>query len=90
VDLFFGTGIWTQGLHLKPLHQSFFSDGFFQDRVLWTVCPGWLQTLILLIQSPVSGWITFFCVFFGGVFWGFFLTVLGFKLRLSCLPRQVL
>jgi hypothetical protein len=29
--LFFcGTGVWTQGLHLEPLHQPFFVMGFFK------------------------------------------------------------
>jgi hypothetical protein len=32
----------------------FFVKGFFQDRVSWTICPGLLQTTILL--SPAS-WI---------------------------------
>jgi hypothetical protein len=25
-----GTGVWTQGLHLKPLHQPFFVKAFFE------------------------------------------------------------
>jgi hypothetical protein len=29
----------------------FFIDGCFQDRVSWTVCPGWLRTLIFLISA---------------------------------------
>jgi hypothetical protein len=29
--LFFGsTEVWTQGLHLEPLHQPFFVKGFFK------------------------------------------------------------
>jgi hypothetical protein len=28
-----------------------FYDGFFQDRVLQTICLGWLQTAILLISD---------------------------------------
>jgi hypothetical protein len=28
-----------------------FCDGFFQDRVSWTVCLGWLWTMILLISA---------------------------------------
>jgi hypothetical protein len=43
-----GTGVWTQGLHLEPLHQPFFVMGFVQDRVVWTICLGWPQTMILL------------------------------------------
>jgi hypothetical protein len=30
---------------------SFFVMGFFQDRVLRTICPGWLLTTILLISA---------------------------------------
>jgi hypothetical protein len=26
-------------------------DGFFQERVSWTICPGWLRTTILLISA---------------------------------------
>jgi hypothetical protein len=28
-----------------------FCDGYFQDRVLRSTCPGWLWTLILLISA---------------------------------------
>jgi hypothetical protein len=42
---------------------ALFCEGgfFFWDRVLWTVCPGWLQTTILLISASarvidVSHW----------------------------------
>jgi hypothetical protein len=27
---FCGAGVWTQGLHLEPLHQLFFVQGFFK------------------------------------------------------------
>jgi hypothetical protein len=38
----FSMGVWTQGLHLEPLHQPFFVFFFFfWDRVSWTICPGW-------------------------------------------------
>jgi hypothetical protein len=47
---FCGTGLWTQGLHLEPLHKPFFVI-FFWDRVCWTICPGWLRTMILLISA---------------------------------------
>jgi hypothetical protein len=30
---------------------SFFLIGFFQDRISWTVCLGWLWTLLLLISA---------------------------------------
>jgi hypothetical protein len=46
-----GTGAWTQGLHPESLHQPFFVIGFFRDRVLWTICLGWLCTVILLISA---------------------------------------
>jgi hypothetical protein len=39
-------------LPLEPLHQPFyFCDEFFRERVLWTICPGWLRTVILLISA---------------------------------------
>jgi hypothetical protein len=30
---------------------ALFWDGFFWDRVSWTICPGWLWNLILLISA---------------------------------------
>jgi hypothetical protein len=30
---------------------AFCCEGCFQDRVLWTICPVWLQTEILLISA---------------------------------------
>jgi hypothetical protein len=56
--LFCGTGAWTQDLHLEPLHQSFFCDGFFQDRVSWTICLGWFPTMISLISASWEARIT--------------------------------
>jgi hypothetical protein len=54
-DFFFLiTGIWTHSLHLKPLHQCFFDGFFFLNRILWTICPGWLWTMILLISAYCS------------------------------------
>jgi hypothetical protein len=29
-NFFCGTEVWSQGLHLKPLHQSFFEMGFLK------------------------------------------------------------
>jgi hypothetical protein len=29
-SFFGGTGAWTQGLHIKPLHQPYFCEGFFK------------------------------------------------------------
>jgi hypothetical protein len=49
----FCTGVWTQGLPLKPLHQPFFfCDGFFFPEIgSWELfAPGWLWTVILLIS----------------------------------------
>jgi hypothetical protein len=57
-DFFFSfccTRAWIQGLHLEPLHQPLFCDGFFWDTVSWTICPGWLRTTILLISAS---WVT--------------------------------
>jgi hypothetical protein len=52
VGFFCSTWIWTQGLHLEPLHhQPFFVMDFIQDRVLRIIFPGWLQTMILLISA---------------------------------------
>jgi hypothetical protein len=31
---FFGTGVWTQDLHLEPLHQPFFVMGFFKTGLV--------------------------------------------------------
>jgi hypothetical protein len=28
-NIFWGTGVWTQGLHLESLHKPFFVMGFF-------------------------------------------------------------
>jgi hypothetical protein len=59
--LFCTTGAWNRGLHLEPLHQSYFCDFFFfffWDRVSWTICPGWLQTEILLISASCRARIT--------------------------------
>jgi hypothetical protein len=59
---FCGTGVWTQGLHLEPLHQPFLWFVlfclFFQDRVFWTICPGWLPAAILLISASSVARIT--------------------------------
>jgi hypothetical protein len=42
------------GLNSGPspwaIYQSFFCDRFFQDRLSWTICPGWLWTAIHLIS----------------------------------------
>jgi hypothetical protein len=53
---FSDTGAWTQGLHLKPLHQPYFV-GFFKigHRVSRTICLDRLRTSILLISAS---WVT--------------------------------
>jgi hypothetical protein len=51
IYLFGGTGIWTQGLHLKSLYQPFFVKGYFKKGSRGTICLGWLQTVILLISA---------------------------------------
>jgi hypothetical protein len=42
-------------LELKAYNTSHssspFCDGFFRDRVLRTICPGWLRTTVLLISA---------------------------------------
>jgi hypothetical protein len=48
---FCSAGAWIQGLHLDPLHQPYFCDGLFWDRVSRAICLGWLQTEILLISA---------------------------------------
>jgi hypothetical protein len=50
--------VWTQGLHFEPLHQPFFCDGVFRDRVYWTICLGWLWTAVLLIAASLVARIT--------------------------------
>jgi hypothetical protein len=54
-----GTRVWTQSLTLarqvllplEPLRHPFFCDGFFPDRVLWTIYLCWFRTAILLISA---------------------------------------
>jgi hypothetical protein len=53
-----GTGIWTQGFklgkqaryHLNHNSAPFFL-GYFGDRVSWTICLGWPQTVMILISA---------------------------------------
>jgi hypothetical protein len=46
-----GTGAWTQGLHLEPLHQPYFCEGFFEIGSHELFPRGWLRTAILLISA---------------------------------------
>jgi hypothetical protein len=52
---FFSTGAWIEyywvGLHFESPHQLSFMMGFFQGSVSWTICLGWVQTVILLISA---------------------------------------
>jgi hypothetical protein len=52
---FCSTGIWSQDLHLKPLHQHFFVIGVFKIGFHELFVPDWLQTAILLISVS---WVT--------------------------------
>jgi hypothetical protein len=45
------------GLHLEPLHQPFLCR-YFWGRVSRTICPGWIQTAILLTYASWLGRIT--------------------------------
>jgi hypothetical protein len=50
--LFFAVlGFEHRTYNFEPLHQAIFCDGFFRDRVSRTICPGWLQTAILLTSA---------------------------------------
>jgi hypothetical protein len=40
------------GRHYHLSHSALpFCVWYFQDRVSWTICPGWSQTLILLVSA---------------------------------------
>jgi hypothetical protein len=39
-----------------PSAPPFFCEGFFWDRVSWTICPGWLWNSILLDLCLLSSW----------------------------------
>jgi hypothetical protein len=42
--------LWYWGLNSRPspwaIPPALFCDGSFQDRVSWTICLGWLRTMI--------------------------------------------
>jgi hypothetical protein len=70
--LFFSFAIWD--LNSGPTCQATLPDlfcyGFFWDRVLWTVCPGWPRTTILLISVSwiariigINQWCPARCIF---------------------------
>jgi hypothetical protein len=58
VPFFCDTGVWTQGLHLEPLQQSFFVKRFFETGSHKLFARGWLQTMILLISASWEARIT--------------------------------
>jgi hypothetical protein len=47
--------LWYWGLNSEPspliTPLALFCEGFFRDTVSQTICPDWLQTLILLIPA---------------------------------------
>jgi hypothetical protein len=43
---------------LSPLHQPYFCEGFFKIGSHRTICPGWLQIVILLISVSLVARIT--------------------------------
>jgi hypothetical protein len=43
-------GLKLRAFTLRHSISPIFCDGFFRDRVSGTICPGWLQTSILLIS----------------------------------------
>jgi hypothetical protein len=49
--LFAVLGFELRAFSLSHSTSPFFCDGCLQDRVSWTVCPGWLWTMILLISA---------------------------------------
>jgi hypothetical protein len=51
IYIFCNTGVWTQSLHVKHLHQPFFVMDFFEMEVSQTTCLAWHQTSILLISA---------------------------------------
>jgi hypothetical protein len=46
--------VWTQSLHLEPLHQPFFVKGVFKIGSYKLFAQGWLWTAILLISAVWS------------------------------------
>jgi hypothetical protein len=53
IIIFFFAVLWLElrTYILSHSNSPFFCDGFFQDRVSWTVCLGWLRTVMLLISA---------------------------------------
>jgi hypothetical protein len=43
--------LWCWGLNLGATPWALFCVRYFQNRVLWTICLGWVWTMILLISA---------------------------------------
>jgi hypothetical protein len=81
--------------HTHIFFLPFFCDGLFRDRVSRTICLGWLWTAILLFSATwvaritgMSHWHLAWCINLHPQISSlslFFLVVLGFELRVSCL-----
>jgi hypothetical protein len=58
-----GTSVWTQSLHLEPLHQPFYVINFFRDRVSQTICLGgfepWCSWSLVVPSSLMTSWLVF-------------------------------
>jgi hypothetical protein len=50
-SLFVVLGLELRAFTLSHSTSPIFVKGFFQDRVLQTIFPGWFQTMILLISA---------------------------------------
>jgi hypothetical protein len=57
-SFFCGTGVWTQGfvlakqvLYYLSHASSPFCSGYFEDRIFWTICPGWPWISVLLLSA---------------------------------------
>jgi hypothetical protein len=51
-------GLELRAYTLSHSSSPFYCDGFFQERISRTICPGWLQTMILLISASWEATIT--------------------------------
>jgi hypothetical protein len=61
-SVFSSIGVWTEDLHIEPLHQPFFCKAFFfRDRVSRTICLDWLQTAILLVSASEYLGLDYWC-----------------------------
>jgi hypothetical protein len=50
-SFFGGMGLELRAITLSHTTSLIFVKGFFRDSVLQTICPAWLQTMILLISA---------------------------------------